>query len=212
MKNLESFYCEECGLIGFKNLPDDIAGHKKWHQILIKGFVTRRTVNDYIIWENKDYWITEVNATSKLIQRKKAEKVSRAIPKAIWQEDFSYNSYNAKDTTNASDLHLFLIHHKQRVVGLIVTKKKQCLEARWNGDMPLLTKKITEKPIVVIEMIWLAVSYRKKGVAKRSIFAVAQYFSLEPKSFGWSLPFSASGGHLAKSISPTMVHVYSDGI
>ena len=212
MQDYESFLCEECGLYGFKNEPESVAGHKRWHEILVKGFISPKTVNDNVIWENGDYWISEVNITSKLSQRKKAEKASLAINKAIWQEDFSYSSYYANDVVKNNNLHLFLIHRLNRVIGLVVTKKEQCLEAKWDADELSYTKKITENPIVVIEMVWLVVSQRGKGLAKKSVFAIAQYFSIEPQSLGWSSPFSKSGNYLAKLISPTTLYVYSSGM
>lgn len=207
--HFDSYYCEECGLVGFKNVPGDKEGHKKWHEILVVGYKIRRSSSDFIIWEESDYWITCVTPSSNITQRKKAEKVSHAVNKALWQENFSY-SYSAKESIE-KDLNLFLLHQKNRIIGLVALKKRQCLEAMWDEEGLLLTGKITESPIWIIEIVWLTVSSRNKGLATRVINIIFEKLSISKDEFGWSLPFSSSGRKLAKRFHPQRLYVYHSG-
>jgi hypothetical protein len=209
MSEDEFFYCDECLGWGLKNDLQAIEGHKKRHELLVYGFKIRKTENDKTIFQDQDYWMTLVTPLSSLSQRNKAAKASSAASKSLARSDFSYSSYRAKDTNPKDDLSLFLIHNGNRVVGLVVCKKKQCLKVTWDGDNLANTSEITESPIWIVDMIWVAVSYQKKGLARKAINAIIDYLSID--KLGWSCPFSDSGEKLIKKLHPEQLYIYYSG-
>jgi len=203
--------CDECGCMYVPSLPQDIKHHRWWHERLILGFKTKKLKNDEIVREDGDFYVTHITPNSPLPQRNKAELASKLAKGGLGRDaGFSYFSFRAKDT-QLKDYHLFIPHNIARGIGLFVIKKETCLEAKWDIEKLTLTGKITE-PIYIVDIVWIASSQRRKGIAKDTINAIARYFGIQATSLGWSTPFTESGEHLAKSICPETILIYHSGM
>ena len=168
------------------NLANDIANHKKFHMNVVNGIQVRITKKDNIVfsWEEYQLILIDLNATYSQISR--LNKLSKFINASIHRNEyFSYHIH--LDYPIKPEKKFFLLCFKNRIIGYL--------------DIELVSKGL-DKPTWIIKMIWLAVNYRSRGLAKNIVESSIKHLNQDLSSVGWEAPFSKQGLAFVKSLCP----------
>lgn len=200
---------KECKICNFTFCPDlleDVKTHRKRHDEAVNGIKAPAAKHDKILWYEGQYRITITNQLSPKYQRVRAEKVARLGNR---ETRYDFPPYTADEPLDDKVVHLFVLYHQSRAVGILVLSRREDI---WGGKWEDIEKKELQKlekhvPIWTVDFIWVLKKHRGYNLAKKLIKAAANYFEFEIEHIGWYPPFSNDGKYLSKSICPNYVYM-----
>src|SRR5438105_128748 len=109
--------CQECGFGYVAGIPSNARAHRKYHDETVNGIPAKRLPGEGDIWEQQPYRATIVNHSSPMAQKRRAEKTGALANR---DRDLRYDNkpYSATSHHDDRDVHVFLLHHQDRIIGL----------------------------------------------------------------------------------------------
>lgn len=171
--------------------------HAHWHLEWDRGAL----VPSSVFWFDS---LAIVTGESSMAERKLAYKLGR-----LFQREQHYDFPMVPDPRSwPGELHQVLLAvHNCRAIGVLISYTTQSW-GLWDGKPG--TVEFTSSstvPVPEISGIWVARSYRRRGVGTALVDALAAYADLAPALLVWGLPFSDNGKALALSIGGDAVRV-----
>lgn len=195
--------CPECKLNYVPENPEDVEYHKKYHDEMINGVLVSPTGHEQICWQKKDIQITVVNSHSNITQKELAEKIGIIANR---DAKYDFQPYSATETVDERNVHIFLFHQKDRIVGFLLLEKQTQI---WHYTWQKYDQQ--EQPVEVfniqflwsVGLVWVNRQCRQKGIAKQLIYEAAQFFDIEIKDLGWyAPPITESGEAMLRQLLP----------
>jgi len=188
-------------------VPEDLHGHKKYHDTIVNGLPCHRLKSDLVIWEERDYRITVViHATSPVAQRKRAEDAGRLANK---DTRYDFPPYDSGKALDKRDVHIFLLFFKNRIVGfLIIDRRETIWKYTWEQyKSHEELDPISHPPIWSVGLVWIHRRHRRKGLGQRLISEAMSFGGIHIDSLGWYTPFTELGEALVKKICPDFFYI-----
>ncbi|HCK64920.1 MAG TPA: hypothetical protein DIW23_12100 [Anaerolineae bacterium] len=184
--------CDICGCMYVPSELGDKEFHTKIHDDVVNGIRINITVKDQIIIKEQDTCLLLIDSKSTNSQVDRLQKLSRYVSLSVSRDAlFSYH-FNPSYPLD-SKYKFFLLCFKNRAIGYL--------------DIQYVSKGLNE-PIWLIKMIWLAVSHRRKKLAKFMIESSLNHLGESLSSVGWEAPFSEMGLKFVKSLCPNGYRVF----
>ena len=188
-------------------ISEDFREHKKYHDRVNNGFYSHPSKRDKLIWSRDDLRITVVNQLSPEFLRKRAEEVARL---AKLDTPYDLPCYCANEPPNSQNIHAFLLHKKNRIVGFLTVEKRDHIwQAKWADlDVGKEPNKLPEHPpIWSICFIWIHNRYRGSHLGQIMINEAVEYLGCKIEKIGWYTPFTDSGKALVRSFCPEVFYI-----
>jgi hypothetical protein len=189
-----------------EDLPDNEKEHEAFHDRVVKGVPGKPLKTDRMIWQESDKRITVVTAFSHISQRNRAEA---AASLANLGTRYDGGIYQAAEKPDERDIHIFLYHARNRIVGLIILEKRSTVwRCRWGeSDPPACEELRGHEPMRSVVFIWVNTKHRKSGIARVLFLHAVKHLGLSREEVGWYTPFSDDGRAFAKSLYPDEFYV-----
>jgi RimJ/RimL family protein N-acetyltransferase len=173
------------------------ARHANWHLEWDRGVA----LSSKVIWFDS---LAIVTSESSMPERETAYRLGR-----LFQREKRYDFCLVPDPrTWRTELHQVLVAvHHHTAIGLLIGYQT-FRYGLWDGIPARVPFSINSvDPVPEISGIWVARSYRRRGIATALVRAFADYANLTPAELCWNVPFSDDGKALALSITPGTVRV-----
>lgn len=184
---------DRCPCGSAKALDTDDSRHAERHIRWATGVPVPRTLN----WDREN--IAVVTPTSPVRWRELAYKCA-LLPKR--ENGYDFASFAVGDGTPSEDnLRAYLYRLEGRVVGFVSVFDTDV--AQWRAFEP---SKVRSQPTdgrlrPVVNVIFTAHIWRRQGIAKELVEAIAADAELPVSEIAWNTPLSTAGSALAKSTS-----------
>ncbi len=178
--------CDVCYCMYMPSIPGDHELHRKIHDIALNGTKIRLSNRDQIIFEENDYKLLLIDSNSTSFQFERIKTLSRVINASLFREDFNYHVRLLYPIP--PEHKFFLLCAKSRVLTYL--------------DIKFYPKNIDE-PVWLIKMIWTAINYRNKGLARNAVKSALSFLEIDPTSVGWEYPFSKMGLSFVQALCPS---------
>ncbi|MEU6310232.1 GNAT family N-acetyltransferase [Streptomyces sp. NPDC047014] len=151
---------------------------------------------------NLDWWadVAVVTTESPIAWRKLTHQAGR-MPQRENHYDFNSWSDLAEPRQTPDNVRAYLLKANEYVIGYLAARDSD-QHIRWDlidgseyGD-----EDGTLRPL--IDLIWVANSYRRQGVGAKLVQVLADDFGCQVTEVSWSHPVSAAGQRLARRVSP----------
>ena len=198
--------CKTCNFAYVPDLPEDVKIHRKRHDESVNGIKAPARKNDNTLWSKNQYRITIANQLSPKYQRVRAEKVARLGNR---ETRYDFPPYTADEPFDDKIVHLFVLFHRSRAVGILVLSRREDI---WGGKWEDIEQRKVQKlekhvPLWTVDFIWVLKKHRGYKLAKKLIKTAANHFEFEVENIGWYPPFSNGGKFLSKSICPNYIYI-----
>jgi len=185
--------------------PDE-KHHKFYHDQVVNGVYARPLKTDRSIWRESERRITVITANSPAPQRKRAEVVA-----SVANRETHYNGgiYHACEESDDRNIHLFLFHMRNRIIGLVIMEKRQTVwRCRWQDNAsPVCEELGGHDPMWSVIFVWVHTKHRRGGIARTVFNEAVKYLNLSLRDIGWYSPFTNNGHFFVKSIYPKEFYV-----
>ena len=206
-KDMGAIVCQECRLGYSDESPTDRRLHRKVHDEAIHGIPGPIRRGDQVIWSIAGRHVTVVrHRTATNHQRALAERVAQL---ARMDTDFDFAAYHASDSVDARNVHVFLMHETDRIVGFLVLERRDFTRgltwSEWDDPLAPGPRSPLSRGIEMwsIGMVWVHAKYRRKGLATHLIRNAATFLGLKVHDIGWYTPFTDSSELLARKLCPS---------
>ena len=201
----ETISCNICNYEYLPSLPEDIAAHRKRHDETVNGICAKAAKSDRIIWSEGNYRITALCALDSKVQRLRAQRVATLGKR---EAGYDFPSFTVYERFDEKGTHVFLLHHKQRVIGLLVFSLRKGLRVLTWADVTDKQKDFASKePYWTVDFIWVLKKFRGKSLARRLIYVASEFFENPIEKIAWYPPFTKDGLALAKRLYPLSVYI-----
>jgi hypothetical protein len=199
-------HCPECGFDYVAGIPSNTRAHRKYHDEMVNGIPARPLASDKTIWQEGLYRITLVNHLSPFIQRKRAEKAGIVANR---DTRYTFQPYSASESLDDRNVHLFLLHHQDRIVGLLVLEMRSVIwKCTWEEYQRHVSNKLLDHPpIWSVVLAWVNRHHRRKGFACRMATEAARFFGIQLEQLGWYTPFTESGRAMVRRLCPEEFYI-----
>jgi ribosomal protein S18 acetylase RimI-like enzyme len=187
--------------------PEDVREHKKSHDEAINGFHAPPSKREQIIWSRDDMRITVINQHSPLFLRKRAEKVARLANR---DTHYDFPCYSANEPLNGQNVHVFLLHRQNRVIGLLTMEKRDHIwQTSWTDlDAGKESEEVlAHPPMWSICFIWILQRHRGSHLGQSMINEAVAYLGGNFETIGWYTPFTDSGKALVRRCCPKVFYI-----
>jgi hypothetical protein len=193
--------CPKCGMHYALGLPEDEREHKQYHDCVVNGVSSRPLKADRIIWQESVRRVTLVTSYSPISQRKRAAATAMV---ANLEAQYTGGIYSADGLPNDGDIHLFMYHARNRIVGLVILEKKRTVwQCRWREGAPIGAVEIAgHEPMWAVVFIWVHVKYRQQKIACKLFDEAVKSLGLGRKDVAWYTPFTPAGRAFVMSLYP----------
>jgi hypothetical protein len=197
-----SNFCPVCKMHYVRGLRENEKQHYAYHDRFVNGVRALPLKNECVLWQEEDHRITLVTALSPISMRRRAENVA-----AMANSEMHYEGgiYYAKESPNKRDVHLFLYHVRDRIIGLSIFEKRcHAWKCRWISDCKPDCEPLNQRDKLKwsVAFIWVHEKVRKKGIARRLFTQAITHLSIDPQGVGWLKPHSEAGLAFVKSLYP----------
>jgi GNAT superfamily N-acetyltransferase len=187
-----------------RGLPADERAHRTRHDSIVNGTPSRAPKSDIVVWRERDARITVVTPCSPIAQRRLAARAGRLANMELRYDGGVYDEY---ETPDSRDLHIFLYHRGERIVGFMIVERRTHI-FRWNWSAT--TEREPElvpgaAPTWTVGFLWVHRASRRTGVGRSLIRAAVERLGIKEKLFAWYPPFSSAGEAFARSIHSKVV-------
>lgn len=198
--------CPECKMSYVPSIPENVKEHKKYHDKTVNGIYVHKIDSDKTLWEKEDFRITIVNHLSPIVQKKRAEKVGLI---ANIDTQFDFAPYHHKEPPDKRNVNLFLLHRKNRIVGLLIVERRDFAQrVTWQEYVNAGGNGVSKaNPIWSIGLVWVHRKYRRLGLGSKLVQIVASSFDIEINSMGWYTPLTDDGKKLVKMLCPNFFYI-----
>jgi GNAT superfamily N-acetyltransferase len=185
--------------------PDE-KHHKFYHDRVVNGVYARPLKTDRSIWRESERRITIITANSPTPQRKRAEVV---VSVANLETHYNGGIYHAYEEPDDRNIHLFLFHMRNRIIGLLIIEKRQAVwRCRWQDNTSPVCEELSgHDPMWSVVFVWVHAKHRKHGIAHTTFEEAIKYLGLTQQRVGWYAPLTDNGRSLVKSIYPKEFYV-----
>ncbi|GJF31738.1 hypothetical protein KNE206_44380 [Kitasatospora sp. NE20-6] len=150
---------------------------------------------------NLDWWadLAVVTTESPIAWRKLTHQVGQ-MPQRENHYDFNSWSDLAEPRKSPENVRAYLLKANEYVIGYLAARDTN-QHRPWDLDgSEFGDEDGTLRPL--IDLIWVADSYRRQGVGANLVQALADDFGCRVTDVSWSWPVSAAGRRLARRVSP----------
>jgi hypothetical protein len=163
----------------------DIEHHKKIHESTVNGVQIRISNRESVVQKKDNYQLVVIDSNSTLSQFNRLGKLSKFISSSLFRDHFTYHVHLSYPIV--PEHKFFLLCTKNRIIGY--------LDIEFFPEM-------AGRPVWIIKMIWLAINYRNKGLAKFIVESSLHFLGTDLSSVGWESPFSKMGLLFVQSLCP----------
>lgn len=198
--------CSECGFGYISDIPDNISYHKKYHDKIVNGILAWHVKSDKVIWKAESFWITVVNYASPISQKKRAQETARI---AHLDMPFDFASYHANEPFDERNVHVFLLHYRNRIVGfLIIERRSKIWKCTWEQYENRKPQELPRRPPVwSVGLIWVHKLHRKKGFARQLVLEAISFLGTNTQSVGWHTPFTKLSEAMVRRLCPEYIFI-----
>jgi hypothetical protein len=198
--------CPECEFDYVAGIPSNTRAHRKYHDEMVNGIPAKPLANDRIIWEEVPYRITVVNAESPTAQKKCAERSGIVARR---DTPFDFKPYSAVEVLDERNVHLFLLHHQERIVGLLVVEKRSHIwKCTWEERERHVFNDLSDRPpIWSVGLVWVNRQHRRKGFGCRLAAEAARFWGIQIRQLGWQTPLTESGAVMIRKLCPDEFYI-----
>ena len=198
--------CPDCRFGYISDIPDNVSSHKKYHDRIVNGLLAQRVKSDKVIWEQESFWITVVNYASPVSQKKRAHKAALV---AHHDTPFDSAPYHANEPLDKRNVHVFLLHYRNRIVGFLIAEKSsnvwKCTWEQYENRNPL--KLPEHPPIWSVGLIWVHKPHRRKGLARQLVLEATSFLGTNIQSVGWHTRFTELGKAMVRRLNPNYFYI-----
>lgn len=189
----------ECGLTYVRGFPGDERSHALHHTEYARGPTINAIRRLQKLGQISNLVLYLVDASVPLDTRRKLAHVALVAQRSI-RGPAGYSG-----TVTEDDQRLYILAAGLRAVAMVLTALDDSFwRLRWRADgtVELIDSEPSLRRGPKVARAWVAVEYRRNGLAKGLVLAAATHLSVDVSILGWELPFTKPGRHLARSISP----------
>lgn len=190
----------KCGETYVVGNPENEVWHNQVHDEYLNGLnVTEVQSLQSIAWREQ--------LRIAVINNSVEEPIRKAIARVAMVAHRCMPSYKAcyYGTNSEENLSLYALVDNTRIIGMVIMSYEEHLcWYTWNakGDLQPCITDFTSHGGPKITRVWIAASYRSRGLAQWLVREVAADLSCLVSDMGWEMPFTESGEKLAKSLCP----------
>ncbi|WP_158697271.1 GNAT family N-acetyltransferase [Streptomyces hokutonensis] len=146
-----------------------------------------------------------VTTQSPISWRKLAYQVAR-MPQREDNYDFPSWSHVGEPEASTDNYRAYLLKADERIIGYVAAHDSN-EHRRWDliDGSPYGDEDVTVRPRIIL--IWVAGTYRHRGVGATLVQALATDFGCQVADVSWSTPVSVAGRRLARRLSPDGIWV-----
>lgn len=204
-KMSEVVSCDICNFRYVPSVPEDVTSHRKRHDETVNGIRAKTAKSDRVIWKEGDYRITELCALDSKVQRYRAQRVATLGKR---EGGYDFPSFTVYEHFDERGTHVFLLYHKQRIIGFLVFSLRKDLQLlEWSNGTNKPKDFASNEPYWTVDFVWVLRKFRGKGFARKLIQVASDFFENPIDKIAWYPPFSKDGLELAKKLYPLRVYI-----
>lgn len=201
----ETVSCKVCNYRYVPSVHEDFVSHRKRHDETLNGIRAKVAKSDLVVWTDGDCRITVLCALDSKVQRLKAERVATLGKR---EAGYDFPSFTVYEQFDEKGTHVFLLYHKQRIIGLLVFSLRKDLRIlKWSDETGEQKDFASKEPYWTVDFVWVLKKFRGKSLAQRLIHVASEYFENPINKIAWYPPFSRDGLALAKKLYPVSVYI-----
>ena len=201
----ETVTCSICNFRYVPSVPEDLASHRKRHEETIHGIRAKAAITDRVVWLEGDFRITALCALDSKVQRLRAQRVATLGKR---EGGYDFPPFTAYEHFDERVTHVFLLYHKDRIIGFLVFSLRKDLGVlEWTDETGETKDLDAKEPYWTVDFIWVLRKFRGKGLARKLILVASEYFENPIEKIAWYPPFSKDCLELAKKMYPEKVYI-----
>ena len=191
--------CPDCKMRYVRESPEDRRLHRIYHDQIVNGVPARPLKSEEVAWQQGEYRIIVVTASSPKVERTRAAKVGRVANQEV---NYDFGVYNENERPDDRDIHLFVYCSGGRAVGLSIFERRTGVcHYTWEEVDNQVPKTLEEQDAIwSLAFIWVHKKHRRHGIAKILLMMALRYLGVETADIGLYTPFSSDGEVFARSI------------
>lgn len=191
----------ECGLSYVRGDPEDEARHNEMHVEYAPGPELPEIELRPVIGAVRSYDVVCVDRNTELPVRKKLAYIAYVAQRSTPDFPAGYDG----TLSDTGDQRLYVVRNGPRGIGMaLVASTDRCWSLRWTPENKACLRSREENCELrpVIERLWLAAEYRRRGLARLLLDVISNDLARPLSDFGWQLPFTPRGAALVRLILP----------
>ena len=188
----------ECGATYVIGDPENEAWHNQFHEEYSLGPDVSEVQSLRSIASKESLRLVVVDNTVEESIRKAVAQVAVVAQRCM--PDYKFGYYGV---ASDSEQRLYAFVDKTRIVGIVTTSLEKYLwRFAWTPESGFQPSETNRAPFSgpKVTRIWIAASYRRRGLAKWLIQEVGKHLKCDVQSLGWEMPLTESGKSLVKSV------------
>ena len=191
--------------------PAQVRKHDRYHDEVSNGVYARPAKSDEVIWKQGRDRITVMRHRTAL--RAQRERAWRAAFAANREMRYDGGVYCAEDPPDERDLHVFLPHRGNRIVGLLIMERRTPM---WSGTWDEFDESkasnaepqsAEQTPVWSVGFVWVLPRHRREGLARRLVLEGCAFLGAQVEHLGWYVPFMQSGEALVRKLCPVKLYL-----